>query len=46
MKQLDGCKTRKEAQNRAPECIIFVKTPYGYIGFSSHDEYKTWKNQK
>jgi len=39
-------KTRKEAKKKAPECIVFVKNAWGFIGFTSHADYKMWKNQK
>lgn len=46
MKTLDGCKTLKEAKKRAPECVKFVKTSYGYLAFKSQYEYDVWRNQR
>ena len=40
------CKTRKAAENNAPEAAVIKKVEGGYMAFDTCDDYETWKNQK
>jgi hypothetical protein len=43
---LEGCKTKKEALERASWASKVVKVEGGYIAFEFMTDFFTWKNQK
>ena len=43
---LEGCKTAKEAREKATWASKVVKVEGGYIAFEFMSDYSTWKNQK
>jgi len=43
---IEGCKTAKEAKEKAKWAAKVVKVEGGYHAFEYMNEYITWKNQK
>ncbi len=43
---LEGCKTAKEAKQKASWAAKVVKVEGGYIVFEFMSDYATWQNQK
>jgi len=43
---IEGCKTAKEAREKASWASKVVKVEGGYIAFEFMTDYTTWKNQK
>ena len=43
---LDGCKTAKEAKQKASWAAKVVKVEGGYMAFEFVTDYNVWKNQK
>ena len=43
---LEGCKTAKEAKEKASWAAKVIKVTGGYHAFEFMSEYTTWKNQK
>ena len=43
---LEGCKTAKEAREKATWASKVVKVEGGYIAFEFMSDFSTWKNQK
>lgn len=43
---LEGCKTAKEAREKATWASKVVKVEGGYIAFEFMTDYTIWKNQK
>lgn len=43
---LEGCKTKKEALEKASWATKVVKVDGGYMAFEFMSDYTTWKNQK
>lgn len=43
---LEGCKTAKEAREKATWASKVVKVDGGYIAFEFMSDFSTWKNQK
>ena len=43
---LEGCKTAKEAKEKATWAAKVVKVEGGYMAFEFMDDYFLWKNQK
>jgi len=39
-------KTRRQARRAMPWAAVIIKVEGGYRGFESHDDARTWKNQK
>lgn len=45
-KQFIETDKRAEAVKACPWAAKIIKVDGGYMAFESHDDYKTWKNQK
>ncbi len=43
---IEGCKTAKEAKEKATWASKVVKVEGGYMAFEFMSDYTTWKNQK
>ncbi|MDD4429687.1 MAG: hypothetical protein PHG64_15040 [Paludibacter sp.] len=43
---LEGCKTAKEAKEKATWAAKVVKVEGGYMAFEYMTDYTTWQNQK